>query len=253
MLQSMLSRRRSTGTQVRTEDPDAFATIPVPDPDSMFRRIVSNPVIRFFGWRTNSVVLQMEPPIRPPPRALDNVIHPGFPLPSPQSPHLPPATSSSVERRDSAPWNDPPFELNRTPSFHQRRRLPVPLPIQRQREAEEFNSRTHADHLRSRTSSPWSTYETNSYDEVRGQRELGRSRRELHDLLTRRTRVEVARRLLRKHMPPGRPPLHPPQRSRHPTSLPGLLALGSPVSSTLFSRNPARDSVGWREPRFLAP
>ena len=205
MLQSMLSRRRSTGTHPRTEDPDTFATIPLQDPDSMFRQIVSDPFIRSFGWCTNSVVLQMEPPIRPPPRALDSIIHPSFPLPSPQSPHLPPATSSSVERRDIAPWNDPPFELNRTPSFHQRRRLPVPLPIQRQREAEEFNSRAHIDHLRSRTSSPWSTYETNSYDEVRGQRELGR-RRELHNLLARRTRIEVARRLNEEaHVPASSP------------------------------------------------
>ena len=145
----------------------------------------------------------MEPPIRPPPRALDSLIHPSFPLASPQSPHLPPATSSGAERRDPAPWNDPPFESNRTPSFHQRRRLPVPLPIQRQREAEEFNSRAHADHLRSRTSSSWSTYETGSYDEVRGQRELGRSRRELHDFLTRRTRIEVARRLSEEAHVPG--------------------------------------------------
>ena len=149
----------------------------------------------------------MEPPIRPAPRALDNVIHPSFPLPSPQSPRLPPAASPGVERRDPAPWNDPPSEVNRTLSFHQRRRLPVPLPIQRQREAEELNSRAHADNLRSRTSSsPWSTYETSSYDEVRGQRESGRSRRELHDLLARRTRMEVARRLSEEAHVPGSTP-----------------------------------------------
>ena len=146
----------------------------------------------------------MEPPVRPPPRALDSIIHPSFPLPSPQSPRLPPATSSGVERRDPAPWNDPPLELNRTPSFHQRRRLPVPLPIQRQREAEELNSRAHTDHVRSRaSSSPWPTYETSSYDEVRGQREQGRSRRELHELLARRTRIEVARRLSEEAHIPG--------------------------------------------------
>jgi hypothetical protein len=40
VLQSMLSRRRSTGTQVRAEDPDTFAAIPLPDPDARFRRIV---------------------------------------------------------------------------------------------------------------------------------------------------------------------------------------------------------------------
>ena len=203
MLQSILSRRRSIGTHARTEGPETFATMPLTDPDSMLRQIVSSLFIRFFEWRTNLVVSQMEPPIRPPPRALDSIIHPSFPLPSPQSSHLPPATPSGVERRDTAPWNVPPFELNRTPSFHQRRRLPVPLPIQRQREAEEFNSRVHTDHLRSRTSSPWSTYESSSYDEVRGQRELGRNRRELHDLLTRRTRIEVARRLSEEARVPG--------------------------------------------------
>ena len=47
VLQSMLNRRRSTGTQARTEDPDTFATIPLSDPDSMFRRIVSDPSIQF--------------------------------------------------------------------------------------------------------------------------------------------------------------------------------------------------------------
>lgn len=45
MLQSMLSRRRSTGTHARTEDPDTFASIPLQDPDSVFRQIVSNPFI----------------------------------------------------------------------------------------------------------------------------------------------------------------------------------------------------------------
>jgi len=45
MLQSMLSRRRSTGTQSRGEDPEAFATMPLPDPDPRFRRIVSGPYI----------------------------------------------------------------------------------------------------------------------------------------------------------------------------------------------------------------
>jgi hypothetical protein len=158
----------------------------------------------------------MEPPVRQAPRALDSLIHPTFPLPSPQSPRLPPATSSGVERRDSAPWNDIPPEVNRTPSFHQRRRLPVPLPIQRQREAEELNSRTHTNHLRSRTSSSsWSTYDTSSYDEVRGQREQGRSRRELHDLLARRTRIEVARRLSEEaHVP------RPPSTSSTSTAIP---------------------------------
>ena len=146
----------------------------------------------------------MEPPIRPAPRALDSIIHPSFPLSSPQSPRLPPATSSNVERRNAGLWNDPPLELNRTPSFHQRRRLPVPLPTQRQREVEDLNSRTHTDHLRSRTSSsPWSTYESSSYTEARGQREPGRSRRELHELLARRTRIEVARRLSEEAHVPG--------------------------------------------------
>jgi len=146
----------------------------------------------------------MEPPIRPAPRALDSIIHPNFPLHPPQSPHLPPATSSGIERRDTTTWNDPPPDLNRTPSFHQRRRLPVPLPIQRQREAEELNARAHTDHLRSRTSSsPWSTYETNSYDGARGQREPARSRWELHDLLARRSRIEVARRLSEEAHVPG--------------------------------------------------
>ena len=150
----------------------------------------------------------MEPPVRPAPRVLDGIIHPSFTLPPPQSPRLPPTTSSGVERRDTAPWNDPPPELNRTPSFHQRRRLPVPLPIQRQREAEELNSRTQTNHLRSRaSSSPWPTYETTPHEEVRGQREPGRSRRELHDLLARRTRIEVARRLSEEaHVPGPSPP-----------------------------------------------
>ena len=161
----------------------------------------------------------MEPPIRPAPRALDGIVHPGFPLPSPQSPRLPPTTSPGVERRDTAPWNDLPPELSRTPSFHQRRRLPVPLPIQRQREAEELSSRAHADHLRSRTSSsPWPTYETSSHDDVRGQREPGRSRRELHDLLARRTRIEVARRLSEEaHVP--RPPSTSPTTAAIPSSI----------------------------------
>ena len=146
----------------------------------------------------------MEPPIRPAPRVLDSVIHSSFPLPSPQSPRLPPATSSGMERRNTNTWNDPPLELNRTPSFHQRRRLPVPLPIQRQREVEDFNSRAHTDHLRSRTSpSPWSAYENSSYTEARGQREPGRSRRELHELIARRTRIEVARRLSEEAHVPG--------------------------------------------------
>ena len=157
----------------------------------------------------------MEPPIRPPPRALDSIIHPTFPLPSPQSPRLPPTTSSGTERRDAAVWSDPPLELNRTPSFHQRRRLP-PLPIQRQREVEEFNSRTHTDHLRPRASpSPWSAYENSSYPEARGQREPGRSRRELHELLARRTRIEVARRLSEEaHVP--EPPLTAPTTTAIP-------------------------------------
>ena len=138
----------------------------------------------------------MEPPIRPAPRALDSTIHPSFPIPSPQSPRLPQTTSSGIERRDTAIWNDPPPELNRTPSFHQRRRLPVPLPIQRQREVESFTPRAHTDHLRPRTSSsPWTAYENSSYTEARVQREPSRSRRELHELLARRTRIEVARRL----------------------------------------------------------
>ena len=34
LLQSMLNRRRSTGTQARGGDPNAFATVPLPDPDS---------------------------------------------------------------------------------------------------------------------------------------------------------------------------------------------------------------------------
>ncbi|KAF9787982.1 hypothetical protein BJ322DRAFT_1046327 [Thelephora terrestris] len=177
MLQSMLNRRRTASTQTRAEEPDAFAAIPLPDPDARFRRI-------------------MEPPIRPAPRALDSTIHPSFPMPSPQSPRLPPTTSFGVERRDTAMWNDPLPELNRTPSFHQRRRLPVPLPIQRQREVENLSSRTHTDHLRPRTSSsPWPAYENSSYTEARVQREPGRSRRELHELLARRTRIEVVRRL----------------------------------------------------------
>ena len=184
----------------------------------------------------------MEPPIRPPPRALDSIVHPSFPLPSPQSPRLPPATSSGVERRDTAPWNDPSFELNRTPSFHQRRRLPVPLPIQRQREAEEFNSRTHTDHLRSRTSSPWSTYETSSYDEVRGQRELGRSRRELHDLLTRRTRIEVARRLSEETHVPGSSPTSSTNTAIPPSDIPswapglGIIGFEYPIFEEPGSR-----------------
>lgn len=48
MLQSMLSRRRSTGTQARAEDPNTFPTIPLSDPDSMFRRIVSDSFIQIF-------------------------------------------------------------------------------------------------------------------------------------------------------------------------------------------------------------
>lgn len=177
MLQSML-RRRSASAQARAEDPDTFSAITLPDPDARFRRIME------------------PPPIRQAPRALDSIIHPNFPPPSPQSPRLPPTTSSGLERRDAVLWNDPPLELNRTPSFHQRRRLPVPLPMQRQRETEDFNSRTHADHLRPRTSSsPWPAYENGSYTEARVQREPGRSRRELHELLARRTRMEVVRRL----------------------------------------------------------
>jgi len=43
MLQSMLSRRRSTAAQAWGEDRDTFATMPLPDPDSRFRRIVSVP------------------------------------------------------------------------------------------------------------------------------------------------------------------------------------------------------------------
>ena len=168
----------------------------------------------------------MEPPIRPAPRALDSIIHPSFPLPSPQSPRLPPPISSGVERRDTAPWNDPPPELNRTLSFHQRRRLPVPLPIQRQREAEELNSRARADNLRSRTSSsPWSAYEASSYDEVRGQREPGRSRRELHDLLARRTRIEVARRLSEEAHVPGSSTTTAIPPPNIPTWTPGVEAL----------------------------
>ena len=144
----------------------------------------------------------MEPPIRSAPRALDSIIHPSLQLPPPQSPRLLPGTSPSVERRDTAPWNDPPSELNRTLSFHQRRRLPVPPPIQRQREAEELNSRAHTNNLRSRApSSPWSAYETSSYDEVRRQREPSRSRRDLQDLLTRR--IDVVRRLNEDTYVPG--------------------------------------------------
>lgn len=105
-------------------------------------------------------------------------------------------------------WDDPPLELNRSPSFHQRRRLPVPFPIQRQREVEDLNSRSHTDHLRSRTSSsPWSAYENSSYTEARVQREPGRSRRELHELLARRTRTEVARRLSEEAYVPGSSPV----------------------------------------------
>ena len=162
--------------------------------------------------------------MRPAPRVLDGIIHPSFPLPSPQSPRLPPTTSSSVERRDTPQWNDHPPELNRTPSFHQRRHLPVPLPIQRQREAEELDSRTQTNHFRSRTSSsPWPAYETSPHDEVRGQREPSRSRRELHDLLARRTRVEVARRLSEEAHVPGPSPTTtaiPP--STIPTWPPGI-------------------------------
>lgn len=177
----------------------------------------------------------MEPPIRPPPRALDSIIQPSFPLPSPQSPRLPSVTSSSVERREPAPWDDHPVEMSRTPSFHQRRRLPVPLPIQRQHEAEEFHSRTHTDHLRPRTSSPWSTYETGPYDEMRGQRESGRSRRELHDLLTRRTRIEVARRLSEETHVPESSSTPPTSTVIPPPDIPswtpglGILELGYPI------------------------
>jgi len=60
MLQSMLSRGRSTGTQARAEDPEILAAIPLPDPDLMFRRTVSSPLLQllrvgaltrlFFRW-----------------------------------------------------------------------------------------------------------------------------------------------------------------------------------------------------------
>ena len=163
----------------------------------------------------------MEPPTRSAPRVPDSIVHPNFPLPSPQSPRLPPTTSSGVDRRDTAPWNDSPLELNRTPSFHQRRRLPVPPPIQRQREAEEFNSRAHADHLRLRTSSsPWSAYEANSYDDARGQREPGRGRRELHDLIARRARFEVARRLSEEAHVPGPSSTSPTTTAIPPSDIP---------------------------------
>jgi hypothetical protein len=183
----------------------------------------------------------MEPPIRPAPRALDSLIHPSFPLPSPQSPRLPPATSSGVERRNIGMWNEPPLELNRTPSFHQRRRLPVPLPIQRQREAEDLNSRAHADHLRSRaSSSPWSAYENSSYTEARGQRELGRSRRELHELLSRRTRTEVARRLSEEAHVPGSSPAATTTTTIPPPDIPswdlGMIDFEYPIFEESGSR-----------------
>lgn len=163
----------------------------------------------------------MEPLIRPAPRTLDSIIHPSFPPPSPQSPRLPPTTSPGVERRNTGVWNDPPLELNRTPSFHQRRRLPVPLPIQRQREVEDFNSRTHADHLRSRaSSSPWSAYENSSYTEARVQREPSRSRRELHELLARRTRIEVARRFSEEAHVPGSSSAAPTATTIPPSDVP---------------------------------
>lgn len=59
VLQSMLNRRRNTGTHARVEDSDTFPAIPPSDPDSMFRRIVGGPSIRsiwviltqlFFRW-----------------------------------------------------------------------------------------------------------------------------------------------------------------------------------------------------------
>jgi hypothetical protein len=49
VLQSMLSRRRGTSTQVRAEDPDTFTTISLPDPDARFRRIVSGLFLIFWA------------------------------------------------------------------------------------------------------------------------------------------------------------------------------------------------------------
>ena len=49
MLQSMLSRRRGTGTQARADDPDTFSTTSLPDPDARFRRLVSGSFLQFCG------------------------------------------------------------------------------------------------------------------------------------------------------------------------------------------------------------
>ena len=56
LLHSMINRRRSTGTQVRGEDPDTFPAMPLPDPDSRFGRMVCGPSLRFFWVRANSVL-----------------------------------------------------------------------------------------------------------------------------------------------------------------------------------------------------